>query len=316
MKTLVDSGKPGARADDAGTRAVLRFTRLPPDSSPEKQVAGLIALIADEHRNYEDLTKAINLLAPPDNPWRFPDPTVDEFLAHIVDSNDIKLSWLAGPASLALAQRGGAKWWNFIMAKIGAKEGPEPFTNTGGFSDYVTALVTIAVHEGEPFHSRLRDHFAAQIASPDGSNDYYLWEAWMADLRELKPEIEKLATSSPNDVEGYLGKPLNHRDGETRKHFHTARCIASLWNEEDPVTRAKMLIGLAIVQRGMFAGYPGAECVHSALARECEGLTFGQREEVLKFVDWCESEFDNTFSLSREELEAWLSKARKCLEKK
>jgi len=102
--------------------------------------------------------------------------------------------------------------------------------------------------------------------------------------------------------------------------FHAARHIASLWNEEDRTTRAKMLIALGIGQRKGYGGIsfgvdPGAECLRSALAREVEGLTSEQRKGVVDFVDWCAGDVESIASSSDDVVSEWVSKVKECLGK-
>jgi hypothetical protein len=310
---LIQSEMRGVKenASDDEIRAICRIARVGRTANAEMQVGGLIAAAADTSRYGEDREKAMDLLVPANNPRKFPDPVVDDFLAHFLTQTNDKSEWLKPQACLALARRGGGRWWDLITSKPG--QGSKYYIL--GVTNMLPALVTIAVKEGEPFRGKLRDFLTPHLARTNGNLDCILWAAWTADLRELKPEIEKLATSNPADVESPLGKSPSNAIIAARGRLHAARQIASLWNEEDPATRAKMLIALGCEQGSIFGEDPGAERLKSALALEVGGLSPEKRRGVREFVDWCANNAERVSpSSSGGGPSEWLSKVRESLE--
>lgn len=72
--------------------------------------------------------------------------------------------------------------------------------------------------------------------------------AWAHDLRGLRPAIFAIANAGPEDQEG----PRLVRTGGIRgvqlARYHLARQILSLWDEADPVARARLLVAFALCQ--------------------------------------------------------------------
>ena len=117
------------------------------------------------------------------------------------------------------------------LSKLATVASPWPW-------DIRPALVHIARAYPDPYRERLRELLANELKESCGMLDSVLWDIWEFDFRDLKDGVERIATSGPEDFDGTQGqsgsnqrKPLNHR-------FHLARQIATLWNEDKPLTRA------------------------------------------------------------------------------
>ncbi len=220
--------------------------------------AALLESFRDGARLYRERDHALHLLVPPEEPRRYADPEIDAaLLESLARTNTLE------PADVpeALAQRGGDAAWKEL-------------TKRQAFA----ARVVLAQHEPAQYYRLMRDELAAQLLESKADSEG-IWALWQLDLRELKPDLEKLATGSPDDVDGDSGRG------------HLARKIASLWNETDPLTRARMLVAFAVGAATIFAEeYNGAlERLDGQLAALRPELTPTQLAAVLEYLTWCEA---------------------------
>jgi len=106
--------------------------------------------------------------------------------------------------------------------------------------------------------------------------------AWRTDSRELRGDLDRLATAGPLEYEGPLQKPAAP-DGEAHGRFHLARKVLSLWDEQDPLTRGRLLVAF-----GFEEGTGVEKTVRRRLADLARSLTPADRRELAGFAAWYE----------------------------
>ena len=166
-----------------------------PRLDPQKDKAALLAILQDEKSSSEDFDAALGALVPSEDPGRFPDPEIDATLLELLGRG--KFDALGGLDSVSrrLATRMGGKAWDALV--LAGRQ--------AGFGRVLDDLAIIAQQEPEPFRSKLRELLASELHETRGYLDNTLLTLWQLDLRELKPAIEEIATSGPEDYEGNQG---------------------------------------------------------------------------------------------------------------
>lgn len=110
---------------------------------------------------------------------------------------------------------------------------------------------------------------------------------WSADLRGLKSDVERIATSGPDDYEDERAHSCGGEIRAIEGRFHLARKILHLWNEEDAMTRCRLLLAF-----GFNDAYELVR-MKTELAKTARILTREQRKEVSVFLEWYQGEHIN-----------------------
>ena len=236
--------------------AVLARAQAIPDST--ERIAALVALVGDREADWQERVRALDVLVPEDDPQRFAAKSIDEALFQRLEPSpdDEDGAYVVGPAARALAVRGRVEAFERLLKAWNESEGRDLSGSAPG--EVAGALVQLLPRSGPRERQLLADAFRSRLRSTRGFLSEMILEIWAADLRELLPDLERVATSSPEDVEGEEGG--SWRSGPARPvvdRFHMARKVASLWNEEDPYTRARLL--LAFVRREAILSSPEGE---------------------------------------------------------
>ena len=143
---------------------------------------------------------------------------------------------------LAAANRLGEKAWSALMAF--AQDSAAQ--TTPHFRETLPALMLIAQKQPESYRASMLDLLRPALAESYGGLDDVLWSIWSLDLRELKPDLERIATSGPGDYEGKLARETAAERTPRWAATISARQIAALWNEEDQLTRSRLLIAFGV----------------------------------------------------------------------
>lgn len=117
---------------------------------------------------------------------------------------------------------------------------------------------------------------------------------WRGDFRELAPTLEKMATSSPDELEPDLGKLAPPQ--RATAHFHHARAILTDWRETDPLTKLKLD---AILEASSCCFFRPPEFMYA----EYKELPRDQQRLFREFVDWLEKQPTERGSLLTESLD-------------
>lgn len=245
--------------------------------------ARLIMTLRNTEADDAERESALEALVPRSDPKRYPDPAIDDALLEFLVQEFPTLDELP----IAIARRLGPKAWEALLQYSNRVDNYGiPHLHQG-----LPALTLIAQAEPDPYRAKLRDILAGELQQNNGYLDTSLWSIWQLDLRELKPEIERIATSGPEDYEGTFGSGgINHKQPVDQR-YHRARHIAALWNEEDPLTRARLLVAFALTEARTFSHTQNGalERLQNQLAAERAGLTKAQVSALEKFVTWCET---------------------------
>jgi hypothetical protein len=233
--------------------------------------AALIESFQDASRLYRERDHALQMLVPPEEPRRYADPAIDAALLESLERRGHYMEPDAVP--LALAQRAGGKAWKALAR-----------------DDTAAARTVIAQHEPAAYRPQVREEIARQLRQPKFDLPSVCWALWLLDLRELKDDLEKFATGGPAELDsrdsGYSGP-----SAPPTQRSHLARQIASLWNEPDPLTRARMLVAFTVGQATTFADEynGGLDHLDRQLAALRTELTPDQLATATEYVAWCEA---------------------------
>jgi len=173
----------------------------------------------------------IDKLVPRDEPTRYPDPAIDAALIEILndaaaaanrsDDNTLKM-WTAESTGRALAWRDKADVFPKLMTLLHGKEEDSP---REGIID-AAALIASRHPEFRPIIMEwLKDHPNLDVI-------------WRNNFRELAPMLEKMAASSPDEIEFDLPETVATKEASTRSH--RARAILIDWSETDPLIKLKL----------------------------------------------------------------------------
>jgi hypothetical protein len=266
---------------------VLARAQAIPDRT--ERIAALVALMDDKQADWQERIRAIEVLAPEDDPLRFDAKAIDEALVPRLapSPDDRDGAYVVGPAARALARRGRVDAFDHLLKAWNDSEGRDMSLAPG---EVAGALVQLLPRGGPRERELLVDAFRSRLHSTHGFLSEMILEIWAAELRELLPDLERVATSSPEDVEGEDGS--SWRGGPPRPvvdRFHMARKVAAIWNEDDPYTRARLL--LAFGRREPILSSPEGEAqTKRALAAAASSLAdapANQRRlrEFLRLID-------------------------------
>lgn len=249
--------------------------------------AQLVATLRNAEAVDADREYALAALIPSEDPKRYSDPVIDAAVWELLRGDTPPPVFAPDALPLAAALRLGESAWEALIQRARRTD----FAGIPRLAGTLPALNLIAQQAPDPHRAELRDMLAPELSETHGFLDATLWSIWQLDLRELKGEIERIATSGPEDYEGTFGSGgINHKQPVDQR-YHRARHIAALWNEEDPLTRARLLVAFAVAEARTFShAQNGAlERLQSQLAAEKAGLTKTQMSALEKFVTWCET---------------------------
>lgn len=175
---------------------------------------------------------ALDLLVPEDNPLFYNTPLLNERLLQYLPVAPVMLQ---EHIALKLLKRKALSTFDTIE-KILSADG-----------DYFAAngLLYAFCQFGEvdsSLRSRIIAFFRDNLQCTQLYISHILVLAWLMDYRELQPDIERLGTSSPEDVESMRAYTYGSESRSTHgERFHVARQIASIWNEQDALTRFRLI---------------------------------------------------------------------------
>jgi hypothetical protein len=161
---------------------------------------------------------------------------------------------------------------------------PRPKGENYGFttSGYLTGAAAIVGNHPQmrgPLLAYVRKQLA-NIRQSQVSPEQLFDVVWRADLRELAPELQKLATASPDENEdpSISMRPAPTGNGK----FHAARVILLAWREADRLTKTKL--------DAMLNGYVGrSNAIPEVLRSEFDALPPADQLTFRNFVTWMRS---------------------------
>ncbi len=163
----------------------------------QKRLATIIEILHNPKTESSDRWNAIDLLVPPDDPMRYPGREVDEALLKLLepDQTDDLTNFSPAKACRALASRGRTKHFDPIVHALETARDP---TN---YEEILGALVQLAQLDPARFNPRLRAILEPHLSQTNINMNEVLWAIWATDLKDLKPDLERLATRTPAEFE-------------------------------------------------------------------------------------------------------------------
>lgn len=279
------------------TAAASVATRLPPDkkeavatalfglqaaataSDEPRSLAELLAVLKNPRRGWEARGQAIDLLVPPDEPLRHPGAEVDEALLRVLepDMADDVVNFTRAKACHALALRRRVETFDRIAGLL------QSDTDLYIYDRLLGALVLLAQADPERLAPRIEAVVAPELVTTNKRMSEIFWAIWAADLRDLRPKLEELATSGPDDYEDQKASVSGGEVSPVRGRFHLARKIADLWRADDALTRIRLLAAFALSHPYEFASDANPERVarlDSVLQQSVRSLTNDERERL------------------------------------
>lgn len=298
-------------ADDQSPLAVEAFSVLAnANNSVEvaKRIPSMIRILTVHDSNFEVRRTIIDAFVPLTDPLRWDDPEIDKVLLSIVTTVVPEGNWSLildkSTPACALFLRTQALYFSEMLAALDSSghEAMEVLAVIERMKPQLTASQSAS----------LLGWIRSNFNQTRGPLDNIVLSAWSTDATELRPEVEQLATSSPDDIQG---ESCNSGSSELRKvsgRCHLARQIASLWNEEDPITRVRLQVSFYLqypyyFDRNDFSGTFRFELLKTQLSDALLLLPQSQHDNVLKFLDWCNKqhpfdEYNLVYNSGRAEL--------------
>ena len=307
------AAKPSVASRDEWTTATFaqlaRASDMPDGSA---RIEALIRVALSTNSYSEERGRAIDLLAPPDQPLKYPDPEIDEALLRLMDPAmaDRIVNWTLGKACLALARRGRTDTFNAMADTLVSLEDPSVYPYV------LQALVQLAQRDPTRLTPRLADLLRPQFRHTNQSIPELLMAAWSADLRKLQSDIERIATSGPDDYESERAHSYGGHPSDVDDRLHLARQIAALWNEEDPATKARLLLAFGFHQALNLSVNPRPEQtfrMETELSRLAPTLSPDHRLQIAAFLEWLRASQIDPASLDKDPRAAFLTRAASIL---
>lgn len=260
------------------------FTSKPPppnDPATAKWIGRML-------RNLERYrSSVISELVSFEEPLRYSDSRIDDALFHLLRSglSARALNRKTGEAEFGDAARAGhALAWRkrqdafpLIMELLSAGNDDRRYAK----EELLKAATLLASTKPES-PQKLVEYLTTQlndIAKSSHFTSVLFDSVWRADLREMTPLLEKMATASPGEIEDERGSSWISPPRPVVGRFHGARRILTAWRESDPLTKVKLD---AIIEASTAFGGGPAEF----LRHEFAALPEDEQRKFKEFVQW------------------------------
>ena len=277
----VEPGKKG----DLSVSAFARLKEAGAIPDEKKRVETLIDIVLDPKSGWDQRLEALELLVPAEQPMRYPDKAIDVTLVKLFDPAlaDSTINFTRSRACRALARRGRIECFDQMMGAL--------FTaDMTDYDELMGPVVQLAQQSPDDLGNKLGAALKPELTLTGRSVNELIRAIWAADLRGLEADVRKLATSGPDDYEDEAMSASCSEKREVSGRCHLARQILALWNEEDLVTRCRLLIAFGYKNKYDFVGEPKEERL-ARLKDELAGLAHKlspeQKQRVADFVAWC-----------------------------
>jgi hypothetical protein len=252
------------------------------DLEPERIRTQLETALDDEEGS-QTRSEAIEALVPPNKPHRFPDPAIDQALEKILTTTPVDkgFRYEVTHAAEALALRRGAAVFDAVFDKLLATK------DTFLVTYFLRTTGSLIPQASAEQRGRYLEFLKGHLKATNFMMSELCLEIWAADLRELKGDLERIATSGPAEKESDLADTAGGDRKPVVGKYHRARQVAQLWNEEDASTRAKLLVALGLDQAYHFVGDKPSGLrrrFERTLAEAAKGLRADQRKDVARFA--------------------------------
>ena len=256
-------------------------------SDETQRLATIIKMLHDPKTDWEERGCAIDALVPANNPLRYPGREIDEALLKLFDRNqaDKTGKYTQVKASRSLALRSRTEYFEDIVRQLATSDASD-------YGGILGALTQLAQREPDRFNSRLVTFVKPQLSRTNNSVLALIWTIWSADLRELRPDLERLATRNGDEFEDKKASSYGGAVSPVTGRFHLARKIVSLWEEPDAYARARLLIALAVGENNEFIEKENPERFvrfKAEINRLRSELSAEEKQKLSAFLDAMES---------------------------
>jgi hypothetical protein len=250
-------------------------------------------MLHDPKTEWLERAHAISALVPENNPLRYPGRQIDDALLRVFspDQADKSGTFTQEEASLALARRGRTETFDSIIEQLQKSR-----ADAGNYGRFLEALTHLAQRDPSRFNARLAEIVRPHLSHTNKSVPGLIWMIWGADLHELQPDIERLATANPDEFEDIKASSYGGSASAVTGRFHLARKILSLWSEPDPLIRAKLLVALCASEAEEFFRNPHPERVFrmkTDLNRAADKLSPDAKNVLREFISAIDSNPDS-----------------------
>lgn len=247
-----------------------------------ERVTALLAVLQNPKSGWDQRGQAIDLLVPPEEPLRYPQPEVDQALLRVLepDQADDVVNFTQAAACRALALRRRTETFELMAGLLAANR--DPFL----YGRILDAMAQLAQADPGRLNPRLLRIVTPELAATNKRMDEIMWVIWTADLRSLRPTLEQLGTSGPDDYEDAKASSCGGDVTPVKGRFHLARQIADTWNATDPVTEIRLLTALGLEMAYFLTNEPDMSRLYrfrTSLRAAAQSLTPEQRERLETF---------------------------------
>jgi hypothetical protein len=260
-----------------------------------KHVDALLKIVTNPKEKWDDRSHAMEFLVPEEDPLRFKSSKIDEALIQILKDRLEKASlkkedllsegaldnsFVARRAIDALSSRGNLD--AFVpMKKLWESEALDTDKTSN-----LTSLLRLAHKGGKAYTQQLLPALKANLKHTNFNLMEVIMDVWVVDLRELEPDLKRIATASPDDEEGFRVRQWGGAASDVNEKYHLARKVLSLWKEEDRLTRAKLIIAFGMLSNRLDSSFE-LERAKSELQKIQSALSESEKKEVQSFLDFC-----------------------------
>jgi hypothetical protein len=250
-----------------------------------KRVEALIQVALDPKSGCDQRCRAIEALAPEKEPLRFADGRIDESLVRLLDPKlaGEPLNFTLTAACRALALRGRMEQFDRMLGLLSRQEDGDIHNRI------LRSLVLLAQRGGAEQRDKLLAVLRPHLKRTNRLLSEIILYIYALDLRELKGDLECIATADPEDYESRQASSYGGAVTPVTGRFHAARKVVAVWNEEDLLTRAKLLIAFDFA-----ADSDAYDAVHATVCKQVQELADAfprdRAQKVIEFMDWYEKE--------------------------
>ena len=273
---------PAAKLDKPEVASRVAFLKADGIADEARRVDALIKVMLDPDVAWKEKRDAVVRLVPRDAPLRHSDKKIDDAL--------VALFAMAPPerntygdygdtitdACESLALRGRAERFDDIARLL--DDG-----NLTYCSDRILSSLT-RLASGPDLRARMVQILRPNLRQTGLDIAAVIECVYALDLRELRPDLERIATAGPADCGGQENVGSTGKVAPITERYHLARKAVAAWNEVDPLARAKLLIAFWWNE----ARFRGAArpAIRRQLQELAARLPASDKRQVLDFMAW------------------------------
>jgi len=273
---------PPGQSGDLAVSAFAILDKAKAIEDPAARIDALIQVAMDPGNGWEERAKAIDCLVPRDAPLKYPDRKIDEALVRLLNPQlaDKVVNFTVEHACRALALRGRIEYFEKVVGLL--EDGQ--ITDT---SDRIVASAVSLAQAGGPEHrARLCRVLASNLRNTNRNISAIALAVYALNLRELRGDLENIATAGPEDYEGARAYSRGGEVTPVTGRFHMPRRILAIWDEEDRLTRAKLLVTFCLNHEADCAGM-ARRTMRTQLKELVRALSPEEARQAFLFADWC-----------------------------